>query len=88
MEKPPFEVQEQGWGEFEITVRIHFIDASEKPVEIQHFLKLFNDDKTNQTPRKPIASEQYDEIVFSEPTVLLLFSLFALFLSSTIGKLC
>ncbi len=69
VEKPPFEIQEQGWGEFEITVRIHFVDSSEKPVEIQHILKLFNDDKTGQTPRKPIVSEQYDEIVFSEPTV-------------------
>ncbi len=69
VEEPPFEIQEQGWGEFEITVRIHFVDSSEKPVEIIHFLKLFNEDKTSQTPRKPIVSEQYDEIVFSEPTV-------------------
>lgn len=69
VEQPPFEIQEQGWGEFDITVKIHFVDSSEKPVEIVHFLKLFNDDKSNQTPRKPIINEEYDEIVFSEPTV-------------------
>lgn len=69
VDQPPFEIQEQGWGEFEITVRIHFVDPSEKPVELVHVLKLFADDKTGQTPRKPIVSEEYDEIVFSEPTV-------------------
>ena len=74
MEKSPFEVQEQGWGEFEITIKIHFVDSSEKPVEVLHFLKLFNEDKTGQPPRKPIISEEYDEIVFSDPTVFYLFN--------------
>jgi len=43
-------------------------------VEINHILKLFNDDKSGQTPKKPIISEQYDEIVFSEPTVFFIVS--------------
>lgn len=72
VDKSPFEIQEQGWGEFDITVRIHFVDPIEKPVEIIHVLRLFGDDKSGQAPRKPIVSEQYDEIVFCEPTVILI----------------
>ena len=45
------------------------MDPSEKPVELIHVLKLFGDDKSGQGPKKHIVSEEYDEIVFSEPTV-------------------
>jgi hypothetical protein len=71
IERPPFEVQEQGWGEFEIGIKIQFVDSSEKPVELHHKLKLFHDDKGSSQPSKrPLVSEQYDEIVFAHPTVL------------------
>lgn len=30
--KPPYEISETGWGEFEIVIKIHFIDPNEKPV--------------------------------------------------------
>lgn len=30
----PFEVEESGWGEFEIQVTIYFADQNEKPVGI------------------------------------------------------
>lgn len=40
--KPPYEVSESGWGEFEIQIRIHFNDANEKPVTFYHVLKLFH----------------------------------------------
>jgi YEATS domain-containing protein 4 len=30
--KPPYEVHETGWGEFEITLKIFFNDPNEKPV--------------------------------------------------------
>ena len=30
--KPPYEVRETGWGEFEIQIKIYFQDSSEKPV--------------------------------------------------------
>ena len=66
IEHPPFEVQEQGWGEFDIGVKIQFVDSSEKPVEIQHLLKLFHEDKaTSQPSKRPLVSEQYDEFVFA-----------------------
>ncbi len=32
VEKAPFEVTETGWGEFEVQMRIYFVDANEKPV--------------------------------------------------------
>jgi hypothetical protein len=40
--KPPFEVVEYGWGEFEVRIRIYFHDPTEKFVEIFHNLKLFH----------------------------------------------
>ena len=40
--KPPYEVSETGWGEFEIQIRIHFNDVAEKPVTFYHVLKLFH----------------------------------------------
>ena len=30
--KPPYEVNESGWGEFEIQIKIFFMDQSERPV--------------------------------------------------------
>ncbi len=40
--KPPYEVSESGWGEFEIQIKIYFNDLTEKPVTIYHGLKLFH----------------------------------------------
>lgn len=59
---------EFGWGEFEIGIKIYFVDASERPVELFHLLKLFPLDGSAQVKKKPVVAEQYDEIVFHEPT--------------------
>ena len=41
IDRPPFEVTETGWGEFEIQIRIYFVnEASEKPLIFNHHLKL------------------------------------------------
>ncbi|GBM95526.1 YEATS domain-containing protein 2 [Araneus ventricosus] len=40
---PPFHLIKRGWGEFEVRVQIFFHDLRNKPVDIQHTLKL---DKT------------------------------------------
>ena len=41
IEKPPFEVTETGWGEFDIVIKIFFVaEASEKPISFSHHLKL------------------------------------------------
>ena len=39
VEQPPFEVQETGWGEFEITIKIYFQPVTnDKPVTVYHHL--------------------------------------------------
>jgi hypothetical protein len=38
--RPPFEVTETGWGEFEVGIQIHFHDPSQPPVSVVHLLKL------------------------------------------------
>lgn len=32
--KPPFEVTETGWGEFEVIIKIYFVDPTERPVRL------------------------------------------------------
>lgn len=68
--KPPYKVSESGWGEFEITIKVFFQDPSEKPVSFYHLLKLFQNDSVTMKDNMLI-SEQYDEIIFNEPTLII-----------------
>ena len=68
IEKYPFEIHQTGWGEFSIDIKIFFNDPAEKPVDMTHFLKLHPDPGIQPSTKKPVISEKYDEIVFSEPT--------------------
>ena len=71
IETAPFEVTEQGWGEFEITLQIFFHDSREKPVELTHMLKLYPDGDAPAPAHgvpKPVVSERYDEFVFNSPS--------------------
>ncbi|TFK43884.1 yeats family protein [Crucibulum laeve] len=77
IDKPPFEVSETGWGEFEIQIRIAFISESgEKPMLLYHHLKLhpWTASGDPEIPpldvaikQGPVHSWQYDEIVFNDP---------------------
>ncbi|KAF9952790.1 NuA4 histone H4 acetyltransferase complex and the SWR1 complex subunit [Mortierella alpina] len=72
IEKPPFEVTETGWGEFDLIIKIHFNPVSgEKPLTLYHHLKLHpyeEDEMGNPWPKqKPVTSYSYDEVVFNEP---------------------
>lgn len=58
----PFMIEERGWGEFKVLVRIKFIDANEKSIVINHFLKLQENE---------CVSETYEEIVFRSPSYAL-----------------
>ncbi|KAJ8878371.1 hypothetical protein PR048_018948, partial [Dryococelus australis] len=72
--KPPYEVTETGWGEFEIVIKIYFHDASERPtvrVTLYHVLKLFQPGVDPLEACDPITSESYDEIIFQDPTALM-----------------
>lgn len=74
IEKPPYQVTETGWGEFEIIIKLHFhagaeLGINEKNFQIFHSLKLhpFNP----QSPKREngeVHSVLYDELVFQEPT--------------------
>ncbi|KAH3677629.1 hypothetical protein WICMUC_001732 [Wickerhamomyces mucosus] len=71
IEVPPFEVEETGWGEFEIGIKIFFHnDANEKNISLYHHLRL-HPYKEEDKDKDVIKSLQYDEIVFNEPTELL-----------------
>lgn len=73
--KPPYEVTETGWGEFEVVIKLHFHDPTERPVTLYHILKLFQSPIVDggeavsaQNSKKGLVSESYEEIVFQEPT--------------------
>ncbi|KAF7456258.1 putative Gas41 [Cryptosporidium felis] len=77
VEKCPFEVTECGWGEFDIMAKVYFVDSSEKPVEIKHFLRLYPPGTTDvrsvkfptdSAASECVASETHDEFIFFEPT--------------------
>ena len=77
LSNPPYEIEETGWGEFEIIIKIHFVDPNERAVTIYHQLKLFDHDPNNpQGPpkidkTKTIVAEHYDEIVFQDPSLMM-----------------
>lgn len=39
--KPPYEITETGWGEFEIVIKIYFHDSNERPVYIFVFETVY-----------------------------------------------
>lgn len=72
IQQPPFELTEEGWGEFEMGIVIHFQpDAQEQTVEIIHHLRLYEEGEPQGGPlpanKKPVISEQVEELVFVEP---------------------
>lgn len=74
--KPPYEVTETGWGEFEVVIKLYFHDPTERPVTLYHILKLFQSpivegEVLPQDTKKGLVSESYEEIVFQEPTQLM-----------------
>ena len=86
-------MSEFGWGEFEAGIRIFFRDPDEQPIDLIHQIKLYpypegmdlkslNAPPPPQNSKKPVVSEQYDEVVFTDPTesfkrLLMLYSTFS-----------
>jgi YEATS domain-containing protein 4 len=67
--RPPFEMYESGWGEFEICIQIYFKDTREKRLDILHLLRLYpTTPGASQSTKKPVVSEFYDEIIFNDPS--------------------
>jgi YEATS domain-containing protein 4 len=71
IESPPFEVEETGWGEFEIAIKFYFNpESTEKPQQIWHGLKLHpyhGDVEQQKRDRTMISSVCYEEVLFNEP---------------------
>lgn len=68
VDKPPFELHESGWGEFDVELKIYFQDASERPITLHHALRLYPNTDAIVT-KKSIIAEKYDDIVFTDPTL-------------------
>ncbi|KAJ5216945.1 Protein AF-9 [Penicillium chermesinum] len=71
IEQPPFEVQETGWGEFEIQIKLYFVpESNEKPQTLWHSLKLHPygpDAEGMKERREVVVSQNYEEVIFNEP---------------------
>ncbi|XP_014252878.1 YEATS domain-containing protein 4 [Cimex lectularius] len=69
--KPPYEITETGWGEFEIVIKIYFHDSNERPVTLYHVLKLFQSENDALLGKNTLVAESYEEIVFLDPTAFM-----------------
>jgi YEATS domain-containing protein 4 len=71
IESPPFEVEETGWGEFEIAIKFYFApESNEKPQQLWHPLKLHpyvGDIEKQKADRTMVSSVCYEEVLFNEP---------------------
>lgn len=65
IEAAPFEIDETGWGEFEASIKIFFVDANEKPVNAAYYLRLFKPVVTKPDGKQIVLYEHYDELVSS-----------------------
>lgn len=63
--RPPYEVTERGWGEFEIVVHVFFHDANEEPVQFIHQLRLYEDVTAPPNPKKLVQIDRIEDIIFS-----------------------
>jgi YEATS domain-containing protein 4 len=60
----PFETTQNGWGEFQALIHVHFADASLGQVTLSHTVQLYPEGTKTPSPR-PVVKEFYDEIVFA-----------------------
>lgn len=70
----PFTVEETGWGEFDITVKLYYVNESgEKPQTLYHYLRLHPFGRNEEEKQAMIAeggevrSWSYEEQLFNEP---------------------
>ena len=70
----PFAVSETGWGEFEIAVKLYYVNESgEKPQTLYHWLRLHPFGRTDEEKQSmegsnsEVRSWSYEEQLFNEP---------------------
>uniref|UniRef100_A0A7N9CXS2 YEATS domain containing 4 n=1 Tax=Macaca fascicularis TaxID=9541 RepID=A0A7N9CXS2_MACFA len=86
--KPPYEITETGWGEFEIIIKIFFIDPNERPLENKSVKEIII--SCNLIMRQLLKSLLESKFVnsnlqkqLSQPTCVTLYHLLKLFQSDT-----
>lgn len=65
-----FRVDETGWGEFEISIKLHYIPESmEKPQSLWHGLRLhpYGTEEEKAAQKDEVRAFAYEEQVFNEP---------------------
>ncbi|GAU90316.1 hypothetical protein RvY_02749 [Ramazzottius varieornatus] len=70
----PFEVEETGWGEFEVQVKVFFVDPNERQVTLWTWVRLFKKDTEHTlfvNKDDWLVAEYYDEFVFNEPSAMM-----------------
>lgn len=67
IQSPPFEINEVGWGEFEIQIRIVFKDLLLKPITLFHMLRLYPDSEASQ---KEVLAERIERITFETSSAI------------------
>lgn len=91
VDRLPFEVNETGWGEFEIAIKIHFVDSQEKPLTFFHQLQLYPKDELHPQLGKKVVSDHFEVLVKIETkpeqelSFYYLFIYFILFLVILVG---
>lgn len=73
IEEPPFQIEETGWGGFQVEVKLFFVpEVGSRPQDRSHFLQLepYGDEaeQEKQKREKVVRSEFIDIIEFNEPT--------------------
>jgi YEATS domain-containing protein 4 len=70
----PFVVNETGWGEFDIAIKLYYVnDSGEKPQTLYHYLRLHPYGRTEEEKQAmimengEIRSWSYEEQLFNEP---------------------
>jgi len=69
-----FQIQETGWGEFEITIKLYYVpESGEKPQTLYHHLRLHPYGRTEEEKETmrlnggEVISWTYEEQIFNEP---------------------
>ena len=81
LSQAPYQVTEMGWGEFEASIKIYWLNSSKSVTSIVHQLQLYettaattptdpaaaptNAQQQQPIPKKPVINENYDEVVFT-----------------------
>ncbi|XP_055345767.1 uncharacterized protein LOC129593465 [Paramacrobiotus metropolitanus] len=71
----PYEVEETGWGEFEVQIKFFFMDPNERQVTVWTVVRLFKKETDHhlvELPDGTLMSEVYDELVFMDPSVMMI----------------